>query len=130
MLQATRTERRRRATLLYIGSGAGDERLLDWLRAEPGAYRTLFALQGRLGCELVHRTQPDLVLVGSPPPDMSVADVVAGLCVAGLSPAPPVLLLAAGGAVGSAHGADAVLDTTGDEHALRGAIERLLGHGG
>jgi CheY-like chemotaxis protein len=130
MLQATRTERRRRATLLYIGGGAGDERLLDWLRAEPGTYRTLFALQGRLGCDLAHRTRPDLVLVGSPPPDMSVAEVVAGLRVPGPSPAPPVLLLAAGGAAGSGHGTDAVLDTTCDEHELRGALERLLGHGG
>jgi hypothetical protein len=70
------------------------------------------------------------VLVGSAPPDMSVADVVAGLRVAGRHPALPVLLLAAGGTAGSNHGADAVLDTTCDEHALRGAVERLLCRGG
>jgi len=121
----------REVTLLYVEDNLANLSLVETILLSRPGWRTLPALQGRLGVELAREYLPDLVLLDLHLPDIPGDEVLRRLRADPRTAAIPVIVVSADATTASldrlrAAGADAYLTKPLDVDDFLRAVERFL----
>jgi CheY-like chemotaxis protein len=119
------------ATLLYVEDNLANLSLVETILLSRPRWRTLPALQGRIGVELAREHRPDLVLLDLHLPDISGEEVLRRLRDDPRTAATPVVVVTADATRATlerlrAAGADAYLTKPLDVDAFLDTLERFL----
>ncbi|HEX6911508.1 MAG TPA: ATP-binding protein, partial [Longimicrobium sp.] len=118
-------------TLLYVEDNLANLCLVETILASRPGWRTIPALQGRLGAELAREHEPDLVLLDLHLPDMQGDEVLRRLRADRRTARIPVVMISADATPRTidrlrAQGADAYLTKPLDVDEFLATIDRLL----